>query len=112
MARPHILNRCPETPAKPPDGPQVVTFDVHGMRFAALSVCVDDDRLAALTEAEREVAALAAASMTNAAIAKCRGSSERTVANQMASVLRKLKVGSRYGLAAYVARGRGPGGQP
>jgi DNA-binding CsgD family transcriptional regulator len=49
-----------------------------------------------LTGAERDVAALAAAGMSNAEIARLRGTSDRTVANQMASILRKLQVGSRH----------------
>ena len=48
-----------------------------------------------LSAAELEVAKLAAAGHTNAAIASRRSSSERTVANQMAAVLRKLGLRSR-----------------
>jgi DNA-binding NarL/FixJ family response regulator len=53
----------------------------------------------ALTPSERDVASLAAAGLSNAGIARCRGTAERTVANQMASILRKLQVPSRYALA-------------
>jgi DNA-binding NarL/FixJ family response regulator len=55
--------------------------------------------LAALTPAEREVARLANAGLRNAAIASLRGTSQRTVASQMAVVLEKLQVGSRLALA-------------
>jgi DNA-binding CsgD family transcriptional regulator len=48
-----------------------------------------------LTSAELEVARLAAAGRTNAEIARKRRTSVRTVANQMAKILRKLGVGSR-----------------
>jgi len=54
---------------------------------------------ASLTDAEREVARMAGAGMSNRAIAGRRRTSVRTVANQIASVLRKLGVGSRAALA-------------
>jgi DNA-binding CsgD family transcriptional regulator len=56
-----------------------------------------------LTAAERDVATLAAAGLSNAAIALRRGTAIRTVANQMASILRKLRIGSRHELSAHVA---------
>jgi DNA-binding NarL/FixJ family response regulator len=56
-----------------------------------------------LSPAEREVAVLAAAGLTNLAIAKYRGKAVRTIANQMASILSKLGLGSRYELAARLA---------
>lgn len=98
-------NRIPPSGDPPESGdPLVVTFHVGDSRFAVLSVPLHDGSLVAvLTAAEREVAALAAAGLGNAAIARCRGTSERTVANQMAAILRKLKVGSRYELAALLA---------
>lgn len=49
-----------------------------------------------LTSTEREVARLVAAGFTNAEIAAVRRRSERTVANQVASILRKLRVPSRH----------------
>lgn len=55
-----------------------------------------------LSAAELEVAKLAAAGHTNAAIASRRSSSERTVANQMAAVLRKLGLRSRVELSAHL----------
>jgi DNA-binding CsgD family transcriptional regulator len=51
--------------------------------------------LTRLTEAERTVARLAADGMTNHEIARTRGTSVRTTANQMAGILRKLGVASR-----------------
>ena len=52
-----------------------------------------------MTPSELHVARLAAAGLSNADIARVRGSSVRTVANQMASVLRQLGVASRRALA-------------
>jgi DNA-binding CsgD family transcriptional regulator len=54
-----------------------------------------------LTACEREVAAAAAAGLSNQEIAVKRGTATRTVANQLASIYRKLGVGSRAELAAY-----------
>ena len=60
----------------------------------------DPDRLALLTPAEQEVALLLLAGSTNADIARRRGSAERTVANQVASIFGKLRARSRSELAA------------
>lgn len=59
---------------------------------------------APLTSAERDVLALVRLGWTNTAISKERGRSERTVANQVSSLLHKLQVPSRRALAATVAR--------
>jgi DNA-binding CsgD family transcriptional regulator len=55
---------------------------------------VDDE----LTPAERDVLSLVVSGASNAAIARHRGTSVRTVANQMARLLTKLNAGSRYEL--------------
>ena len=55
---------------------------------------------AKLTEAERDVALAVARGLSNAEIAKRRSASPRTVANQVASIMRKLDVSSRSELAA------------
>lgn len=57
-----------------------------------------------LTTAERAVAALVAGGATNEEIARTRKTSVRTVANQIASIMRKLGVSSRVAIAAW----RGP----
>jgi DNA-binding CsgD family transcriptional regulator len=49
----------------------------------------------ALTAAETIVARLAADGLSNDEIARERGTSVRTIANQMAKILKKLRVGSR-----------------
>jgi DNA-binding NarL/FixJ family response regulator len=53
-----------------------------------------------LTPAEEQVAWALLAGFSNAEIALLRGSSSRTVANQVASLFRKLKVRSRSEMAA------------
>lgn len=68
--------------------------------FARLLGTPRDARLqSALTEAERDVLSLVRMGLTNAAIATARRSSERTVANQVAALLKKLVVPSRRALA-------------
>lgn len=63
-----------------------------------------DDRWAQLTPAERAVLALLAGGASNRAIAAARGCAVRTVANQVASLLRKLDAKSRFELIERVAR--------
>jgi DNA-binding CsgD family transcriptional regulator len=53
-----------------------------------------------LTAAEREVARLVGMGASNQETARARGASGRTIANQLASIFRKLGVGSRFELAA------------
>lgn len=55
-----------------------------------------------LSIAEREVAELVARGLTNREIAELRGTRVRTVANQVASLFRKLGVGSRVELASRI----------
>lgn len=55
---------------------------------------------AAFTEAERAVLTLLREGLSNADIARRRGTTERTIANQVASMLRKSRAPSRRALAA------------
>ena len=57
-----------------------------------------------LTQAERAVLELVRGGCSNAEIALRRGTSARTIANQVASLLRKTKAPSRRALAAVAAR--------
>lgn len=52
-----------------------------------------------LSEAELEVAQAAARGLTNAEIARARGASPHTIANQISAVLQKLQLKSRRQLA-------------
>jgi DNA-binding CsgD family transcriptional regulator len=54
----------------------------------------------ALTAAEREVVRLVAAGRSNAEIGRFRGTSARTIANQLANLFRKTGLRSRYELVA------------
>ncbi len=57
------------------------------------------EALERLSRAEREVVEFLLSGASNAEIARQRGTSARTVANQAASIFRKLGVGSRMELA-------------
>lgn len=86
---------------RPPPGTRVSELDVRGETLLVISFPIGDDDLSTrLTEAEADVACLAVDGLSNAQIARQRGTSTRTVANQMASILRKLGVQSRRELAA------------
>ena len=59
---------------------------------------------ASLTEAEREVATMLFEGTASAEMARRRGTSERTIVNQIASIFRKVGVGSRAELVARLFR--------
>jgi DNA-binding CsgD family transcriptional regulator len=66
---------------------------------------IEERTIAPLTEAERDIVALVVAGSTNADIARRRGSSEHTVASQLQSIFRKLRVRSRSDLAVRLQSG-------
>ena len=61
----------------------------------ATNPLIKSHQLIGLTETEREIATYLIAGSTNADIARRRGSSEYTIANQVQSIFRKLSVRSR-----------------
>jgi DNA-binding CsgD family transcriptional regulator len=74
-----------------------------GTRHQVLVLAFDippDDAMSTLTAAERDVALGMLRGESNAEIASRRGCSARTVANQAASLFRKLGVSSRGELAS------------
>jgi DNA-binding NarL/FixJ family response regulator len=76
-------------------------FTLGGEEFAVLAIPSSDPPcLDVLTSAEREVCRLILAGLTNTAIARARGTSDNTTKNQIASIFRKLGIGSRGELAA------------
>jgi DNA-binding CsgD family transcriptional regulator len=78
---------------------------VGGARFVLLGF-ERSDLPDHLTPAERQVVLAVLAGLSNAEVARLRGSSPRTVANQLATIFKKLGVRSRSELAA---RARPPG---
>lgn len=89
-----------------PKGMRGKRFWVDGQEFAVLVLPrgAPAPDLAKLTAAERAVAQEVARGFSNEEIATLRGSSPRTVANQMQAIFRKLGVGSRIELARRLAR--------
>ena len=79
------------------------TFKWAGQTFAVVSQAAPSTPGPVLTPAEREVMTLLLAGKSNGEIARQRKTAVRTVANQVASLFRKLGVGSRAALAARVA---------
>lgn len=73
--------------------------DVGAGKYVLLSFPRSHDLLDPLTPAERQVALAVLAGLSNA-VARMRGSSPRMVANQLATIFRKLEVRSRAELAA------------
>lgn len=65
-----------------------------------VSVAAREPRLPGLSPAEREVSLLALQGLPNLEIAKIRGASPRTIANQLATVYRKLGAKGRRELRA------------
>ena len=88
-------------PADPPAGLVVTkSADLAVFAFPVPTPTLPSD----LSQAEREVVELALSGMSNGQIARTRGCSARTVANQLASAFRKVGVRSRAELAARFCR--------
>jgi DNA-binding CsgD family transcriptional regulator len=83
-------------------GPRITLGGLAGRRAFVVSfpVAPPSDALAALSAGQREVASLVLAGRSTREIAASRSTSERTVANQLAAIYRKLGVSSRAELAA------------
>lgn len=101
-AVPREVAPSPAPAAAPPDLCKS-ELEVGARRLVVLSFALDGgprEGPGALTAAERAVLGLALAGRTNAEIASRRRTSVRTVANQLASVYRKLQVEGRRALLA------------
>lgn len=75
------------------------SFELDGVEFVAFT-WGDAPSLEGLTKAQADVFALLVRGVSNAEIARVRGTSVRTVANQVAAILRRLSVASRFELIA------------
>jgi DNA-binding CsgD family transcriptional regulator len=82
---------------------RVTRFHHDGVELAVVSYPLGVAN-ASLSAAEHEVVRLVLAGCSNAEIAAARGTKPRTVANQIASIFKKLGVGSRAELAALTER--------
>ena len=87
----------------PPDGLRASVVELGSGSYVLLSYprrAETPPRAPVLTPAERSVARALLLGQSNAEIARLRGSSPRTIANQVAGIFRKLGVRSRAELAA------------
>jgi DNA-binding NarL/FixJ family response regulator len=85
-----------------PDGCELI---IDGERYAYLVLSEGKPpALPDLTSAEQDVAWRAAEGESTKIIAKARGTSVRTVDHQLATIFRKLKVGSRHELGERIFR--------
>jgi DNA-binding CsgD family transcriptional regulator len=98
---PVTKRRPAEPPEPPPPGSLVVErFERDGEEYAIFTWPVAAPETGpALTPALRDVLECIAAGMSNAEIARHRGTSPRTVANQVAALFEIYGVGSRVELA-------------
>lgn len=79
--------------------PRVTRFVLGEDEFAVLSFSTETAPLPeVLAPAERDVFRLMLEGLSNAEIARVRGTKLRTVANQVASIFDKLGIGSRFEL--------------
>ena len=90
-------------PAPAPSGVSAYPLDVPGDDLV-LFVWDAEDSPTPLAAGEREVLRLVLEGRSNAEIAAARGTSARTVANQVASLLRKLGARSRFDLIGRMGR--------
>ena len=94
---------CP--PLAAPSELEASTFEVGGDEYAVFAFNLPDLKPPAdLSRAEREVVRAAAGGCSNAEIAKGRGTSARTVANQLRSIYSKLGIASRVELVRFCSR--------
>jgi DNA-binding NarL/FixJ family response regulator len=111
--------RSPSELRSEPLGPPIVpsaphdlvvrTFRIGSEEYALFSFSIPsegrrfaDDRLDALSPTERSIASLALRGLSNVAIGRARGTTARTIANQLSAIYRKLGVGSRRELCARI----------
>ncbi len=88
-------------PGQPPLFAQAQRFELGGVEYALLSYPLPPDTLdEGLTASERAIADLVLRGLSTAEISRRRRRAERTVANQIASLFRKLGVRSRRELTA------------
>jgi DNA-binding NarL/FixJ family response regulator len=81
--------------------PKGLSTTFSGARGAVVLFCFElPEEPVSLTDAEREVALLLLAGLSNAQIAERRQAAVRTVCNQVQGLFRKLGVSSRAELAA------------
>jgi DNA-binding NarL/FixJ family response regulator len=83
----------------PPEETSAFPLEAIDPEIVVLSFPSPTSALSALSAAEREIAEMVARGLSNREIALARGTRERTIANQIAKIFKKLRVGSRVELA-------------
>ncbi len=83
-------------------GPRVDCIEINGTEVYVLSLSVEPNLPAELTDTERAVILLVLSGASNAEIAELRGTALQTVANQLHAAFKKMGVNSRGDLAAVV----------
>jgi len=103
MAKPRH-SAAPPVPSPPP-GFRSATLEEEGRTFLVMSYELPDwDLPDTLTASEREVLRAVLNGATQAQVAEAREVATATVANQLASIFRKLGVSSRIEIAARLSR--------
>jgi DNA-binding CsgD family transcriptional regulator len=96
--------RPSDPPFDAPEGLRAADVSVGGDRYVVISHPLPRGRtVRGLTAAESAVLALVLRGLSTEEIAKMRGTSSRTIANQLASIYRKHGVRSRVELAAVLS---------
>jgi DNA-binding NarL/FixJ family response regulator len=102
-------SKGPQSVPAAPDDLMARTFRIGSEEYALFSFALppEDRRFAiqeldVLSSTERTIVSLALRGLSNAAIGRARGTTARTIANQLGVIYRKLGVGSRRELCARV----------
>lgn len=88
----------PRLASDPPPG--LIAYEIEPGQFLLVHELPSAPQLAQLAPSEQEVLVLVLEGHSTAAIARARGTSPRTIANQIATIFRKVGVCSRAELAA------------
>ena len=86
------------------EGPRFSSFSYAGEEFVVFSAPVALEIEGAFTPSETDILSAVARGMSNSAIARARGTSARTVANQIATLFGKTGASSRAELAQFASR--------
>jgi DNA-binding NarL/FixJ family response regulator len=95
-----IVSQSPPKGLAKPRNLRAFSYEREGANHVLFSFDVTTEAMTELTHAERAVLELVLQGHANASIAHERATSVNTVANQVASLLRKFQVSSRVALAA------------
>ncbi len=101
-----LRRQIQDEPFRRPSGLRVEGSADDGTTVVVSYLVPEADWQALLTSTETEITRDVLAGLSNADIARKRGTAVRTIANQVASIYRKLQVRSRLELSLYALAGR------